>query len=92
MKEDTYDVEISSVIAKTRGQYRGASFIIFCLVDYKLSLITIFGIEDQMIPSPLCWGEQPIRHCTPQSTMTTSSFVYYLGQYHYHSASWHISK
>ena len=34
MKEDTYDVEISSVIAKTRGQYRGASFIIFCLVDY----------------------------------------------------------
>ena len=46
MKEDTYDVEISSVIAKTRGKYCGASYIVFCLVGYQLNFITFFGIED----------------------------------------------
>ena len=46
MKEDTYDVEISLVVAKTRGQYCGASYIVFCLVGYQLNFITFFGIED----------------------------------------------
>ena len=46
MKEDTYDVEISSVIAKTRGQYCCVSYIVFCLVGYHLNFITFFGIED----------------------------------------------
>ena len=51
-----------------------------------------FWNRGSMIPSPLCWGEPPIRHCTPQFTMTIFPFVYYSGQYHYHSESWHISK
>ena len=46
MKEDSYDVGISSVIAKTRGQYHNAVFTVFCSVDYRFCLITSFGIDD----------------------------------------------
>ena len=46
MKENSYDVGISSVIAKQRGQHHDASFIVVCLVDDQLRLITFSGIED----------------------------------------------
>ena len=55
MKEDLYDVGISSVIAKKRGQYHDASFIVLCLLDYQLRLITFFGVEDHQYP-PHCIG------------------------------------